>query len=264
MADMNERKITENKKTAKEHPHDGHRERLRTKYLEKGLDSLEDHEVLELILHFSIPQKNTNDLAHRLIETYCDFHGVFDADISGLKEVENCGKMSALLIRLFADVHKKLLNPPKNARIYFKFDKYFDSGEYLKKVFLGHDNEVLYAFFLDKTNRLLGKEMIGEGTADNVEVNTTKILKAARKYKTYSVVIAHNHPGGNAYPSEADVSVTSYIGTALKLNELRLRDHYIITVSEYFSFLESGFFVSAAEVNDNKNGKKSERRFLFG
>ena len=264
MSDMNEIKITEKKKTKKKKPHAGHRGRLRDKDRKKGFILLEDHEILEMILHFSIPQKNTNELAHSLIETFLDFQGVFEADIDDLKEVEGCGEMSAMLIKLFYDVHKKLLMPPSKERVYFKFNDYLKTSKYIRNVFLGYNNEVLYAFFLDKTNRLLGKEMIVEGNADNVEVNTTKITRAARKYKTYSVVIAHNHPGGNAYPSEADVSATSYIGTALKVCELRLQDHYIITSSGYFSFLDAGFFASAEEVNNNKNGKKSERRFLFG
>lgn len=214
----------------------GHRERLRNRYLQNGLESLNDYEKLELLLFYSVPRKNTNDIAHKLINEFNSLKEVFYADSDDLFEVESVGESTVTLIKLVGDLLKylKISDVSKKKVI----ESSCDAGEFVKEFFEGYRHEVFMAFFLDKGNRVLGHKKLSEGIGDEVKVETNELIRAALKYKATNVIIAHNHPGGSAVPSNSDVQTTKILAQALSFVKLKLNDHIIVADDGYISFLE--------------------------
>lgn len=218
--------------------HEGHRERVRNRFLNEGLDSFEPHQILELLLFYSIPRKDTNELAHALLKRYGSLSAVFEADPADLMSVPGIGKNSAVLLTLI----------PSLARIYFK-DKWgkkprlnntAKAGEYLVALFSGRQYEAFYVVCLDAQNRVNHPCMVHEGTIDQAPVYPRLIVEAALRHQAHSVILAHNHPGGSLEPSQADLNVTRKIVTALEAISIRVLDHIIVADGKYFSFADHG------------------------
>ncbi len=224
----------------KENIHSEHRKRLREIYLKEGINALSDIEVLEFLLFYSIPRKDTNPTAHLLLKEYKSFEALFQADIKSLEMVKGIGENSALLIKLISDINTRIEADKIKKGVVFSNPKV--AGEYIKGVFVNAQHEMFYAFFLNKGNKLLGWEKLAEGSADCINVDTRKILKSALKYETVNVVLAHNHPGGSYAPSSADKNTTRLIATSLSLVGMTLKDHFIVANGEVFSFEEANLF----------------------
>ncbi len=220
--------------------HAGHRERLRKIYMENGIEALSEYEVLELLLFYSIPRKDTNDIAHALLNEYSTLEGVFQADPQRLTLIKDVGLNTAVLIKLIQDLNLRM-NTDKVKRGVVFSDPY-TAGDYIKSFFLGKQHEMLYAFFLNKGNRLLGWEKIADGAVDSISVDSSRIIRAALKYKTCYVMLAHNHPGGKPTPSEDDKITTRIVSGALALVGLTLKDHFIVTSEAVFSFSDANLF----------------------
>lgn len=214
----------------------GHRERLRQRYLQNGLESLNDYEKLELLLFYSVPRRNTNDIAHKLINEFHSLKEVFYADSDGLFEVEDVGESSVVLIRLIGDLLKYLrVSEVAEKKI---ISSTADAGELAKSFFEGYRHEVFMAFFLDKGSRVLGHKKLNEGIGDEVGADPNALIRAALKYKATNVIIAHNHPGGSPLPSNSDVKTTQLLAKALSYVRLELTDHIIVADDGYISFSE--------------------------
>lgn len=214
----------------------GHRERLRKRYLENGLESLNDYEKLELLLFYCVPRKNTNDIAHKLINEFHSLKEVFYADSDSLFDVEDMGESSVVFIRLVGDLLKYLRVSEISEKKVISSSA--DAGEFVKTFFEGYRNEVFMAFFLDKGNRVLGHKKLNEGIGDEVKVEADELIRASLKYRAVSVIIAHNHPGGSPLPSNSDVRVTKILSNILGYVKIKLTDHIIIADDGYISFSE--------------------------
>ncbi len=237
---LNEETRKSTKSQEKENVHKGHRERLKNIYLKNGIEALSDIQVIELLLFYSIPRKDTNLIAHALLEEYCTLDGVLQADPERLTLIEGVGANTASLIKLIYDINLRVkTNKVKNGVVFSNPDV---AGDYIKAFFSDKQHEMLYAFFLNKGNRLLGWEKIADGEVDSVSVDTAKIVRAALKYKTCNVIIAHNHPGGNSAPSSDDRATTNLIIAALSFVGIKLKDHFIITSDQVFSFSDANLF----------------------
>lgn len=214
----------------------GHRERLRKRYLQNGLESLNDYEKLELLLFYSVPRRNTNDIAHKLINEFHSLKDVFYGEEQYLREVEDVGESSVVLIKLVGDLVKylRISELPKKKVI----SSSADAGEFVKSFFEGYRHEVFFSFFLDKGNRVLGHKKLSDGIGDEVKVEPGELIKASLKYEATKVIIAHNHPGGNPSPSTSDVQTTKILANALSYIKLELTDHIIVADNEYISFSE--------------------------
>jgi DNA repair protein RadC len=218
--------------------HTGHRDRVKNRFLREGLDSFEQHQVLELLLFYSIPRRDTNKLAHTLIKKYGTLSAVFEADPMDLMTVPGIGKNSAVLLSLI----------PSLARVYFK-DKWGNkpklnsttrAGEYLVSLFSGRLYEVFYVICLDAQNRVNHSCLVHEGTIDQAPVYPRLIVEAALRHQARSVILAHNHPGGTLEPSAADLSVTGEIAAALETISVKVLDHIIVAGDSYISFADRG------------------------
>lgn len=218
--------------------HEGHRERLKKRFLEEGLDSFEPHQILELLLFYSIPRKDTNEIAHGLIERFGSISGVFEADPKMLESVMGMGKSSAVLLALI----------PALTRIYLR-DKWGErsvinssvkAGEYAAALFAGRTYEVFYLVCLDSQNKVIYSSLLHEGTINETAVYPRKVVEEALRHKAVNVILAHNHPGGGLTPSRADIDVTAKIKTALNSISINVIDHIVVAGEKYISFAEKG------------------------
>lgn len=217
----------------------GHRERLRERFEKNRFEGFHEYEVLEFLLTFIFRQGDVKPLAKELIKTFGSFAQVLDAPLEELEKVKGMGKVSALSLAIyreaFAWYHKSNLITDKE-----QITKMSSLVEMLRAN-IGHKaNEVLYAIFLNAKNEVLNTKELGEGTLTQSSAFPRKIVEEAIKAKATSIILAHNHPGGVAEPSEHDESITSEIQKALALIEISLQDHIILTNTEYYSFNRNG------------------------
>jgi len=218
--------------------HEGHRIRLKKRFLEEGLDSFEDHQILELLLFFAIPRKDTNELAHTLIQKYGSLSKVFEADPKELATTPGLGENSAILLSLI----------PSLARIYFKdrwgkrpnLDSTAKAGEYILTLFAGRSYEVFFVICLDAQHNVIYPALVHEGTIDQAQIYPRLIVETALRHKAHSVILAHNHPGGSPVPSPQDIEVTKKIRLALESISIPVLDHIIAAGEEYVSCMEKG------------------------
>lgn len=221
--------------------HGGHRDRMRQRYLRHGLDALDDHEALELLLYYAIPQADVNPLAHALIERFGSFRAVLDAPVAELTAVPGIGERTALLLHLVKDLNRRYLMDAAREKQPF-LTKTDEAGEYLLPLFYGLTEERVYVAFLDDRFRLLSCRQLFEGGINYAPVSIRRIVEEAIRERATGVILAHNHPAGQAIPSVEDREVTMKIRQALAAVQIGLMDHLIIAGEEYLSMEESGYF----------------------
>lgn len=227
--------------------HEGHRERLKNRFLAEGLEHFEPHTVLELLLFYSVPRKDTNELAHSLLGHFGTLVGVLNASPEELMQVEGITLSSATHLHLIAALARRyysetLATPPPDAE---RPDKMRHLGEKLIAKCAGLTEENLFVICLDNSLRELCFECISTGTPDSIQMLTRQIVELAIKFHAPSVVIAHNHPGGIAIPSRADVSSTLALKKSLSAISITLLDHFVVAGDDYVSMAQSGYFSSS-------------------
>ncbi len=204
----------------------GHRGRLLSRFEENGCASLQDYEIVELILTFAIPRKDTKPIAKELLRKYKTLSGLLHADSEDVEKVPGIGRKAGLLLVLFRDVtayclaekyHKKPIVHHRN-----------DVKEYLRFAFGYKPDEYVAVLFLDNGNNVIETEIVHEGTVNQCAVYPRTIIDKALRYKATSLIIAHNHPGGTAEPSPADWEITERLYNICKLLEMPLLDHVIV------------------------------------
>ncbi|ADQ04000.1 DNA repair protein RadC [Caldicellulosiruptor owensensis OL] len=218
--------------------HEGHRERLKRRFIEQGLDGFEDHQVLELLLFFSIPRRDTNDVAHRLISTFGSISNVFEAHPEDLQKVNGIGKNSAILISLISQISRRYL-ADKNRKT-FQLRNVEVAAEYIKSLFVGRKNEVFYVICLDTQLNVIYSAPLFEGTVKEAVVYPRKVVECVIRYNASSVILAHNHPGGSIRPSMDDIKTTQKIVNALSTIGVAVNDHFIVAGDKYYSFAQNG------------------------
>lgn len=213
----------------------GHRERLRERFEKSGFNGFHDYEVLEFLLTFIFRQGDVKPLAKELIKTFGSFSKVLDASVEELENIKGMGKASALSLHAFRET----------MAYYFQNHATVDKEQITKmsalvemlRASIGHkQNEILFAVFLNAKNEVLATKELGEGTVSQASAFPRKIVEEALKQKATSIILAHNHPGGVAEPSEHDERITTEIQKALALVEISLQDHIILANNEYYSF----------------------------
>ncbi|HOQ01763.1 MAG TPA: DNA repair protein RadC [Acetivibrio clariflavus] len=218
--------------------HEGHRKRLKMRFLKEGLDSFEPHQVLELLLFYSIPRKDTNELAHKLLERYGSLSGVFDADIKDIVKIQGIGENTAFLLNLIPHLARKYYNDKWGPKP--ELNSSSKAGNYAISLFAGRNYEAFYIICLDAQNRVNYSELVHEGTINEAPVYPRLLVEAAIRHKANSVILAHNHPGGTLTPSRADIEATKTICTALESISIKVIDHIIVCGDKYYSFAENG------------------------
>ncbi|MGN0620843.1 MAG: RadC family protein [Porcipelethomonas sp.] len=222
-----------------ENIHKGHRKRIKQKFIEAGFTGFNEHEILELLLFYSRPRIDTNEIGHRLINTFGSIGGVFDADFEALKEIEGIDESSAVLLKMIPALTREYLSSKNNSKYLNTYEK---TCTYFRNLFLGEKEEKVRAVCLDDKLRLVACTVISEGTPGKVDINIRKLVEFAYRNKCESLILAHNHPNGDAIPSDNDIKTTAYVFNTLKPIGINLVDHIIVADNDAISMKESGAF----------------------
>lgn len=216
----------------KKNVHEGHRERMRNKYVNKGIEVFEQHEILEMLLFYAIPRKNTNDIAHRLLEACGSFSAVFDAPIDILMQ-QGLSYNAAVLLHMIPDLSRAYQSDKFDNEEKIITDE--NIGKKMVHLFAGKNEECVYAFFLDAKGKEKYSGIISKGDASSAPLFSKDIVSIAARCKAVTVIIAHNHPSGVAFPSRADLEATADIADALDTIGVHLADHIIVADRDYIS-----------------------------
>lgn len=222
--------------------HEGHRERLKKNFLANGLDSFEPHNALELLLFFSIPRKDTNEIAHMLINEFGSLYGVLEAPFEELVSLEGIGENTATLIKLIPELSRVYQKDKMKQGV--KMENPAKIAEFVKSQFIGCVTEKVIALCFDNMGKLRNTSIISEGECDIAQVNIKRILRVTLKTNASSVIIAHNHPNGAASPSKQDIEMTLEVVKLLKAIGCKLRNHYIVADDECFSMANTPKYLS--------------------
>lgn len=218
--------------------HDGHRERKREQFLQHGSDAMPDHELLELLLFYAIPRRDTHPIAHELLERFGSLQAVLSAPAAELEKVPGMGRSAAALVTLVAPLYRR-------ARASFAenevvLDTSERIGNYFLELLAEERQEVMYQLCLDAKGRRLHICKVSEGEASGVSVNVRKIVENAILRDAVMVALGHNHPSGVAFPSQEDRDATRRVQAALDAVGVRLVEHIIVADDDYISLRQEG------------------------
>ncbi len=215
----------------------GHRGRVRTRFLQSGLTGFAPHEMLELLLFYAIPQRDTKQIAHELIDRFGSVAGVFDAEVSELVKVSCITENTAVLFKLI----------PQLLTVYYSeadrnvsYTNTTTLAHMFKPYFVGAGSEKFLLACFDGNLKLLGVNEISRGTSSYTSIEMRKIMSEALGSGCTMAALAHNHPGGNPKPSDEDVAVTRRISELLKAVDIQLMDHIIVGAGKTYSMRDGG------------------------
>ena len=221
------------------HKGEGHRQRLREKFLEAGLKGFLDYEVIELLLTLATPRKDCKDAAKRAIKEFKTLQGVMEAPYSELNKIKGIGPVNSFGIRLIKSVadrylEKRLENkdPLNNSKELF---------DYLYHSIRDKSIECFKVIFLDAKNRVIITETLFTGTLTASFVYPREVVRAALGHNAAALIFAHNHPSGDPSPSEEDILITRRLIFACKVMGITVHEHLIIGDNRYYSFADEGY-----------------------
>lgn len=214
--------------------HFGHRERVKNKYLQIGIEKFHEHEIVELLLFFGIPFKDTNEIAHKLIRKFGNLAGVLDASVEDLCSISGMTKNAAVLLNLMPQLfreYKKCKVDKKKPIINVE-----DILPILEANLQCREMETLYVICINASQRISAIVETGVAELSSVLFSPRTIVDIALKYKAVNLIISHNHPSGRVYPSESDIALTVDLKHMLKSIDVELIDHIILTDDNAYSF----------------------------
>ena len=220
--------------------HAGHRQRLKDRFLQEGLDGFNELNALELLLFYCIPQKDTNPLAHHLLDRFGSFHAVLDASPQELEQVEGVGHNISTFLSLIPQVDRYYYNSRTKSAVSLNTNA--ECAEYMVPKFRNRNNEMVYILCLDAKNKVLCCKQLGEGSVNSAGVPIRRIVDVAMKYNATTVYLAHNHPAGTTRPSTDDIETTKRVAYALNGVDIILGDHFIVVDDRYLSMTQTGYF----------------------
>lgn len=211
--------------------HEGHRQRVKERFLRFGVESFTDVQLLEALLFYAVPKKDTNSIAHLLLDTFGGtFAKVLEADYDELVKVRGIGENAASLLKFFQMASKRYLVSSFAAEdeIGKRVTGQAFLCDYCKKLFLGCKNEVLYAIALDSELIVIAHDIIAEGDPGKVSLSARKIVEFALKHNCDRIALAHNHPNGSSQASRNDINATASLVDTLDGIGIELIDHIIV------------------------------------
>ncbi|HCG35340.1 MAG TPA: DNA repair protein RadC [Clostridiales bacterium] len=211
--------------------HAGHRERLKKRFLNGGLDGFEAHNVLELLLFFGVPQQDTNILAHRLIQRFSSLSKVLEAPYSELLEVPGMGPHTVTLLKLIPSLSRYYLKDRSSSKA--MESGYEEIGSFLVRQYAGIENECVMGVFFDNGFHLQGCKVLHVGSVNSASFTLRCIADEVIMRKSSVVIIAHNHPHGLPLPSPDDLETTRRIEHFLSSCGIELAEHYIIAEHKF-------------------------------
>lgn len=225
------------------HSHDGHRNRMKNKFVENEFNNFEEHEILELLLFYSIPRKNTNEIAHDLINKFGNLSNVLNADINLLQEVNGITFNSAVLLKMIPPLCKKyvsIVNDGNSINL-TNIETIFD---FCINQYVGATTEILKVIYLDNSCKFIScVDICTIDSTNAIVINATRIIERAEKYKSSNFILVHNHPNGELRPSNEDRISTEKLYKVFRELKLTLIDHIIVSGSRAISMVNDGYLM---------------------
>ena len=211
--------------------HKDHRIRVKDKFRKNGLEVFHPHEAMELLLFYALPEQDTNEIGHRLIEHFGSISAVFDAPYEELIKIDGIKEHAGTLLKLIPEIGAYYnLDKVKRGEIFASVEKI---AEYCVYKYLKENEEKLEIILFDPEMHMLGSETIAKGSQCSVDINIELVGKMVFGYNASGFILVHNHPSGIAYPSDADVELTKYVHSVMKPFGKVLIEHLIVAGNKY-------------------------------
>ena len=238
--------------------HEGHRQRMKERFLKEGLSHFSGHEVLEMLLYYAIPYRNTNDLGHRLEQSFGGLAKVLEADYHDLLKVHGVTPHIATLLTLCGQVARRYQREQyAMGTILYDTDS---MGRYLLPWFSGQKDESVVLMSMDNRYRVLNTTRVFEGSVNSTQFNIRGAVHQLLRDNATMAVMAHNHPNGHALPSQADVATTRYFAMVLRELGIRLIDHLIVSEDDFVSLAQSRITADIFSLPQNGGYSKSTQK----
>lgn len=221
-----------------QHTHDGRRDRLRERFLNEGIDHFEPHEVLELILYYTIPRGDTNPQAHNLLAHFGSFSNVLEAPVEEVAKVDGIGEKSAFLIHLLPSLFRYYSRSKWSRKVVLGTSR--EAAEYAISMYVGYTTEAFGIICVDSNRTVQYSGIISEGTTNKTIVYPRDVVHAAIKHNAQNVILTHNHPNGSRAVSPADRALTDDLLKALHVMDINVIDHLIVAGDTCVSMSELG------------------------
>ncbi|MEA4972244.1 hypothetical protein SDC9_156723 [bioreactor metagenome] len=226
--------------------HDGHRVRLKNKYLEHGADAFEKHELLEMLLFYAYPRIDTNELAHRVLDEFGgSFTDLVFSDPEKIADLCNISTNAAILISLVGEINNRIVFEKWSQKVILSNTHV--AGEYALSLMNNVQREELYVICLNSTLAVIKAVCAAKGMVDSAMVDVRQVVEIALKYNATSIILVHNHPGGSLKPSFSDIKFTNECLKALSSIKIEVNDHIIVSNGEYFSFSSENILLKRGE-----------------
>ena len=216
----------------------GHRQRLREKFI-SSRDSLEDYELLEILLFSSNSRRDTKETAKKLINNFGSLNNVFNAEIEDLQKIDNVGLSNAIAIKTIREVINRILKSNIKEKT-IQLNNLTKVEEYCKLSIGNSKNELIKVLFLNGKLELIKDEIIGNGNINEVKLYKNILIAKATQYGSANIILVHNHPTNDVNPSVADIQLTLELKELLNMVEMNLLDHIIVSKDYSFSMAKQG------------------------
>jgi len=218
----------------------GHRKRVKEKYQNIAIRTIPDYELLELILFYAIPRCDTKNIAKQLLEKFGSLSGVLNAESADLKCIDGIGDSVYIFFKALLDISSRLLVPTTSTKNYDVLNNWNSVINYCRLTMGAKiKNEIFRVLYLNKKNKLLKDSVHDFGTIDKVQVYPREIARIALELGASAVILVHNHPSGEAFPSGDDIEITKVISQSLRALNISVHDHIIVTNDNHFSFRDN-------------------------
>lgn len=216
--------------------HSDHRKRVRNKFMKYGIDAFEPHEVLEFLLFWAIPRKDTNILAHKLINKFGSIAAVLDAPYNSLLEIDGIGESTAIFLKLLPSIAR--VYEEEKFLIKSKIPSMEECCHKLVLKFIGRNEEAVALMLFDSKGKIVFEGIINKGSVNAVEIYSRRIVELISSYFATSLILAHNHPSGVAIPSKEDIRSTDKLARILESMHVKFLDHIIVADDDYVSMMQ--------------------------
>lgn len=242
---MTEKEETAVRQAPKKNLNQGHRSRLRKRYLTCGFSGFQEHEILELLLFYALPRVNTNPIAHQLLKEFHSLAGVLEADPLELQKIPGIRENAAVFLNMLPELFRcyQLSREKEEAnRKQLHLERRSFMTKHLQHLYTGVQREQVAVLLLDNSLQIIEECFLSEGSVTISAISIRSIAELALKHQASMVILAHNHPGGTVTPSQEDLYVTQQLYNALRYLDITLEDHYIIGKNAVLSMREHGIW----------------------
>ena len=218
--------------------HEGHRQRLKERFCKEGLENFDDLYVIELLLYYCITRKDTNKIAHDLLNKFGSLQRVLEAEKNELMQIDGVGEHAAVFLKLIREVGRYY--QVQSSRVGQVLSSIDQCGKFMQPYFYGRERETVFLLCLDAKCKALCCTKVEEGSVNSASISIRKVVEAALSANASSVILGHNHPSGLALPSGEDIETTKRLSKALQLVDITLVDHLIFAEDDFVSVAQSG------------------------